>query len=139
MLMCSLECAFSECRRRAGRSPSGEHTKAAVTGDQTSHRGFGSRTTTTTTASTESVGSRFAGGVVAIRGEGKVDIVASEVSGTDGVAITAGRTLSVVEGHDTSTSRADYSRTKKSGFDDPLLAVKKTSGSSFQRIVCSQD
>ena len=81
---------------------------------QTTKKGTFSTTTTTMNAAQESstsVGSSFSGGLVSLHADNNVNIVGSHISGTQGVSVTAGNELNVVEGRDTHSSSAGLSRT----------------------------
>lgn len=64
-------------------------------------------------SSSTSVGSRLSGGVVAIGAARDISIEGSHISGTNGVAISAGRDLAVVEGRNTSSVSTELQSDKK--------------------------
>ncbi|MDL9998621.1 DUF637 domain-containing protein [Variovorax sp. J22P240] len=102
---------------------------------QSTKKGTFSNTTTTITASQESstsVGSSFQGGLVSLHADNNVNIVGSHVNGTQGVSITAGNELNIVEGRDTHSSSAGLSRTKSFEFLDRHLSQEKKVGNTLE-------
>jgi filamentous hemagglutinin len=100
----------------------GQATSSSDYAYQTTKKGTFSSTTTSIAASQESsssVGSIFKGGLVSLHADNNVNIVGSHISGTQGVGITAGNRVNIVEGRDTSRSSASFNREKSSSLPNP--------------------
>ncbi|MET3442248.1 filamentous hemagglutinin [Variovorax paradoxus] len=104
---------------RAGRDiniASGQATVAGNYSAQWSDKGTFSRTDNKFSGSFDSstsVGSSFSGGTVLMGAGRDILIEGSSVSGTQGVAISAGRDLAVVEGRNTSNASAEFDKDKR--------------------------
>lgn len=94
---------------------SGQTTTAGSFSAQWSDKGTFSRTDHKLTgeySSSTSVGSQFSGGVVAMGAGRDIAIEGSHISGTQGVAISAGRDLTIVEGRNTSSASTELQSNK---------------------------
>jgi len=112
----------------------GQAEDSSVYNSQATKKGTFSKSTQTMSASQESatsVGSQLQGGLVSLHADNNVNIVGSQVSGTQGVSITAGNEVNVVEGRNASGSSASLDRSKKSTLIDPHLGYEKTHGDSL--------
>ncbi|WP_307574737.1 DUF637 domain-containing protein [Variovorax paradoxus] len=95
---------------------SGQTTTAGSFSTQWSDKGTFSRTDHQLTGqygSSTSVGSQFSGGVVAMGAGRDISIEGSHISGTQGVAISAGRDLTIVEGRNTSNASTQVQSDKR--------------------------
>lgn len=104
---------------RAGRDiniASGQTTVAGNYAAQWSDKRTFSRTDNKFSGSFDSstsVGSSFSGGTVLMGAGRDITIEGSNVSGKDGVAVVAGRNLTIFEGRNTSNASAELDQTKK--------------------------
>ncbi|MGK6310280.1 hemagglutinin repeat-containing protein [Variovorax sp. DT-64] len=78
-----------------------------------------------------SIGSSFSGGVVAMGAGNNLVIEGAHVSGTQGVMLSAGNQLTIVEGRSTSSASGDFDRKRSSPIFDPAFMQNKASGTGI--------
>ncbi|MDR6539795.1 adhesin HecA-like repeat protein, partial [Variovorax soli] len=78
-----------------------------------------------------SVGSRFSGGLVSMGAGNDLAIEGSQVSGTQGVMLSAGNQLNIVEGRNTASASVDFDRKRSSPIQDPVFMQNKASGTGI--------
>ncbi|VTU18932.1 Filamentous hemagglutinin [Variovorax sp. PBS-H4] len=113
---------------------SGQQQDAGSFSMQWSDKGLVSRTATTASGQHDSstrVGSRFSGGLVALGAGNDIGIEGSQLSGTQGVMVDAGRMLDIVEGRNTRNARVDFDRKRSSPIHDPVFMQNRASGTGI--------
>jgi filamentous hemagglutinin len=79
-------------------------------------------------ANSTSIGSSFSGGLVSLGAKNDIYIEGSQISGTQGVMIDAGRVLSIVEGRNTTSASADFDKKRSSPIKDPVFMQNRSEG-----------
>ncbi|WP_157730977.1 DUF637 domain-containing protein [Variovorax sp. HW608] len=113
----------------------GQSTRSTAFGYESTKKGTLSSSTTSlgaSEASSTSVGSSFSGGLVSMHADNNVNIVGSHISGTQGVGITAGNELNVVEGRSTTSSSAYIHRSTSGLMKDPFLTKDSAGGNGIE-------
>ncbi|MET3444036.1 filamentous hemagglutinin [Variovorax paradoxus] len=114
---------------------SGVDAKASIGAGQSTKKGTFRSTTTGFTGeaqSSNSIGSSFTGGVVAMDAGNNLNIEGARIAGRDGVALHGGNSVNIYEARNTASVSGEFSKKTTGPVRDQILSQNKSNGNTLE-------
>jgi filamentous hemagglutinin len=114
---------------------SGVDAKASIGAGQSTKKGTFRSTTTGFTGeaqSSNSIGSSFTGGVVAMDAGNNLNIEDARIAGRDGVALHGGNSVNIYEARNTASVSGEFSKKTTGPIRDQILSQNKSNGNTLE-------